>query len=213
MKIADQVAQTNAVTFTDVGDLVGLAAHGLTEGALITFTAINTTTGISTGTNYYVRNPSTNSFEVATTVGGTPLALTGDGTGTMSHTPVQARGLLTCAYWSNVGAWTSFVDVVDETDGFSRSGFIVWENMAQNWVKKKPADISGITSYAHEVELYWVKFTLADNPTAAVLIDAVKFLLSDDRYLNSVFPGIQNYIPSGQTDFMPQHETRARRCG
>lgn len=75
--------ESDSVTFTDAGDLVGLAAHGLDNGNQISFTSIVTTTGISVDTKYFVVNKTTNNFQVASTFGGSPLALTTDGTGTL----------------------------------------------------------------------------------------------------------------------------------
>ena len=73
-----------AVTFTDTGDLVGKVAHGLVAGDIVEFDTIVTTTGISTGTEYYViaSGLTADAFKVAATKGGSALALTTNGTGT-----------------------------------------------------------------------------------------------------------------------------------
>jgi len=76
-----QVA-SNAVTFTDSGDLVGYNSHPYEDGDQIHFTAITTTTGISLNTRYYVISSTANTFQVSTTEGGSAVALTTDGTGT-----------------------------------------------------------------------------------------------------------------------------------
>lgn len=68
-------------TFTDVGDLVTDTAHGLSNGQIVRFSTITTTTGITENTDYYVVNKTTDTFQVAATAGGTPLTLTTDGTG------------------------------------------------------------------------------------------------------------------------------------
>lgn len=71
------------VTFTDSGDLVGLTAHGFAAGTQVAFPSISSTTGITINTKYYVINPLANSFQVATTAGGSAVTLTTDGTGTV----------------------------------------------------------------------------------------------------------------------------------
>lgn len=80
-------ALSEAVTFTDAGDLVGLTAHGLNTGALLSFSVITTTTGISINTGYYAIFVDANSIKVASSLAnaqaGTALALTTNGTGTM----------------------------------------------------------------------------------------------------------------------------------
>lgn len=82
-----------AVTFTDAGDLVGLTAHGLPVGTPVVFNSITSTTGITAGTIYYVTNgasnPAADTFMLASTralamQGVTTVALTTDGTGTMT---------------------------------------------------------------------------------------------------------------------------------
>ncbi len=71
-----------ANTFTDTGDLVTANSHGLSNGWMVSFATIVTTTGVSTATRYYVVGATTNTFQVAATVGGSALTLTTDGTGT-----------------------------------------------------------------------------------------------------------------------------------
>jgi hypothetical protein len=73
---------STACTFTDTGDLVTASAHGLSNGYMVSFLTIVTTTGVSIATRYYVIGATTNTFQVATTVAGSAVALTTDGTGT-----------------------------------------------------------------------------------------------------------------------------------
>ena len=74
-----------AVTFTDAGDLVNLAAHGLSNNDIVAFSVITTTTGITRYTSYYVVNATTDTFQVSDTLGGPAKALTTDGTGTVIY--------------------------------------------------------------------------------------------------------------------------------
>jgi surface protein len=75
-----------AVTFTDAGDLVNLASHGLSNGDEVSFATIVTTTGIVTNRIYYVVNATAGTFQVAATLGGlVPLALTTNGSGTLRY--------------------------------------------------------------------------------------------------------------------------------
>lgn len=76
---------TIACTFQDAGDTVTKTAHGLANGTRISFATIVTTTGISINTIYYVINATTDTFQVATTAGGSALPLTNNGTGTMKY--------------------------------------------------------------------------------------------------------------------------------
>ena len=74
-----------AVTFTDVGDLVTLNNHGLSNGDEVAFSVITTTTGIVINTIYYVVGVTTNTFQVASSLGGTALPLTTNGSGTVKY--------------------------------------------------------------------------------------------------------------------------------
>ena len=73
-----------AVTLTDTGDKVGLNAHGFATDKQIVLYDITGTTGLPTeGTVLYVKNPSTNDFEVSltpSTGANTTIDLTTNGT-------------------------------------------------------------------------------------------------------------------------------------
>lgn len=81
----DTDVSTKSVTFQDSGDTVTLNSHGLVNGEIVYFTAITSTTGIVTNTAYYVVNKAANTFQLSTTANGTALALTTNGSGTMSR--------------------------------------------------------------------------------------------------------------------------------
>lgn len=84
---------SDSVTFTDAGDTVTLNNHGLANGDTVAFTTITSTTGISTNTIYYVVGATTNTFQVASSSGGSALPLTTNGSGTMVRgKPVDATG-------------------------------------------------------------------------------------------------------------------------
>lgn len=89
-KVVDLATSTKAVatiacTFTDVGDLVNATAHGLRNGNHIMLATLVTTTGIVANTFYYVVNATTNNFQISSTYGGAPIALTTDGSGSFVY--------------------------------------------------------------------------------------------------------------------------------
>jgi surface protein len=74
-----------AVTFqASPANTVTLVAHGYSEGDAVRFQTITTTTGISINTNYIVRNPTADTFQLSavSTPTGAILTLTNNGTGT-----------------------------------------------------------------------------------------------------------------------------------
>jgi surface protein len=74
-----------SVTFQDAGDTVTLASHGLSNGDMVSFSVITTTTGIVINTIYYVISATTNTFQVSATSGGSALVLTTNGSGTLKY--------------------------------------------------------------------------------------------------------------------------------
>jgi len=98
------LANTNApVTFQDAGDTVTRTAHGYTNGMSISFAEIVSTTGIVAGQIYFIVGATANTFQVSSTLGGSALALTTDGTGVIlgykqvvvTITPQAAQNLTT----------------------------------------------------------------------------------------------------------------------
>ncbi len=99
----NDVGKANEVScdFTDSGDTVDIPGHDFVNGTLVSFSEINSTTGISVGSLYYVVNATTNDFQVADTIGGAAKTLTTDGTGKV-YRPIYR---------------TVVVDVVPKTGG------------------------------------------------------------------------------------------------
>lgn len=93
---------TTAVTFTDAGDLVNQTDHRLLNGDAVQFSSITSTTGISINTTYYVVGRTSNTFQVASSVGGSALALTTNGSGVLVRgAGGKARGQILIAATGN----------------------------------------------------------------------------------------------------------------
>lgn len=75
------ISTSASVTFSDAGDYITRTDHGIPDGTPVAFSTITFTTGITKYTPYYVVNADINSFQVALTPGGSPIALTTDGNG------------------------------------------------------------------------------------------------------------------------------------
>ena len=73
---------SKSVTFTDAGDVVTCAGHGLSNLDPVYFTQIIGTTGISTYTRYWATNTTTDTFTL-TDENGSAIALTTNGSGTL----------------------------------------------------------------------------------------------------------------------------------
>jgi len=78
------LAGTDApVTFTASTDTVNRTAHGYSNGMIVRFYNIATTTGLDQGQFYYVINAAADSFQVSLTEGGSAVVLTNDGSATL----------------------------------------------------------------------------------------------------------------------------------
>ncbi|WP_310381849.1 BspA family leucine-rich repeat surface protein [Flavobacterium sp.] len=83
--IGTGISSSVPVTMQDSGDTVTLNAHGLANGTKIAFVTIVSTTGIAVRTTYFVINATANTFQLSLTLGGSVVALTTDGTGTILY--------------------------------------------------------------------------------------------------------------------------------
>jgi hypothetical protein len=71
---------TGIIVVSDVSvDTLTLINHGLPDGTPVAFSSLGTTTGVSLWTIYYVVSTAANTFQVATTIGGAAIDLTGTG--------------------------------------------------------------------------------------------------------------------------------------
>ena len=78
------LANTDApVTFTASTDTVNRTAHGYSNGMVVRFYNITTTTGLDEGQLYYATNVTANTFQVSLTEGGSAVILTNDGSATL----------------------------------------------------------------------------------------------------------------------------------
>jgi len=104
---------------------------------------------------------------------------------------------LTVKYWNGT-AYTAVTDLVDQTLGFTRNGFISWTN-ENDWDLKAQ---TGVTE-----ELYWIEITVSATLTSAVL-QCVENIFCDSVLLRSYYPEIVSdtaYLPPGRSDFMEQY--------
>lgn len=102
-----------AVTFTDTGDLVTLANHGLSNGDVVSFATVVTTTGVTASTSYFVISATTNTFQISTTSGGSAVAMTTDGTGTINEYFLTLGGIRSKSLSIN----SELVDVTNHDSG------------------------------------------------------------------------------------------------
>ncbi len=77
-----KMALSASVTFQDAGDTVTQVAHGRLGGDRVEFSVINGTTGISTYTEYFIRDVTADTYKLSATIDGSAISLTTTGSGT-----------------------------------------------------------------------------------------------------------------------------------
>jgi len=115
----------SAVSFTSgTPGIVNLASHGLAAGTQVVFTTTGSLIGgISVSTPYYVINPTTNTFNLASTIGGSGITFSGSSSGTCTmnseivmQCAVTPQGYqLNCRMRDNGGTCVTFT--IETTDG------------------------------------------------------------------------------------------------
>lgn len=119
-----------SATFTadDATDVITSAGHGLLDGDRVQLTTSNTLpAGLATGTVYYVRDKTTDTFKLAATAAGSAIDITDTGTGT--HTWEQVYSTVTIDTLGTTGTTPAQVTVQlhrDEVDDLT-AGEWYWE--------------------------------------------------------------------------------------
>jgi hypothetical protein len=111
---------------------------------------------------------------------------------------------LTVKYWDG-NSFELVEDMVDQTFGMTRSGFISWNNMS-DW---KPSEQTPLT----DVELYWVEISTSANFSGTTEVQAIENFFSDDDLLRQFYPELvsdSRFKPidasnTQSTNFLEQH--------
>lgn len=81
-----------SVTSDVSANTLSLTGHNIPNGTMVSFTALGTTTGVSTNAPYYVVNSAANTFQIALEPGGSAIDLTG------------SNGSMTVIWWSKIAS-------------------------------------------------------------------------------------------------------------
>jgi hypothetical protein len=106
---------------------------------------------------------------------------------------------MTVEYWDG-DSWESVKDLVDETNGFQKDGFVSWVNQ-DDWAQTTVTPID-------DVELYYVRFSVSADLSAGTTLQSVLNLYSDDGLLRRYYPELvsdSRYLPPGRSNFLEQH--------
>lgn len=180
-----------SVTFQDTNNTVGLSNHGLINGTPIVFTSVTSTTGVDSDTTYYVINSTTNNFKIATTVDGSALDLSTDGTGTMlvmnQQATIVSKNFKSISSFSGLqmavfdGPWKTTMED-DEIDLVSLTGIqgIHATIQAEPLSLYQGSSVGNVISVTKTSSRYGIKSeTLAYSPKAKQRISGAIRILTD----------------------------------
>lgn len=110
---------------------------------------------------------------------------------------------LTVKTWDGT-AYQPVEDLIDETEGFTKSGWVHWNNREdRDWEKHAQTPID-------DTELYWTEWSFDASTSAGTALQSVLNLFSDDDDLRAYYPSLvtdTRWLPDGRTDFLEQHDT------
>jgi hypothetical protein len=111
---------------------------------------------------------------------------------------------ITVEYYNGSG-WRAVEDLIDQTQGFTQSGFISW-NALIDWFYSEQAPIVAVRPDPQHW-LYWIRIKVSANLSATTALQSVLNLFCDDTLFQTLYPNIATsaYYPTGQTNFLPQY--------
>lgn len=93
------------------------------------------------------------------------------------------------------GTWSAITNFSDETKGFVRSGFLVWD---RNLTDEEAVTIDG-------QEAFWYRLRPSVTHSAGTILQGLNIVFSDDSDLQSEVMNISSYIASGATSHILSH--------
>ena len=124
---------------------------------------------------------------------------------------------ITVEYWRGNDTWHPAVDVLDETEGFTKSGYISWktDRNSDSWTREQDSfDVTGLTGTVI-YNMFWLRISFDVDLDVTTEIDTINFKFSDDDQLYGRYPDLNNQLikdnfergfPSGtKTDWNEQH--------
>ncbi len=105
-----------------------------------------------------------------------------------------AAKTFTAQYYDGT-TWTALSGVLDDTLGFSRSGFLRFT---------KPSDWDNTT--INSVDKFWIRLRPSANFDSGCTLQGMNIVYSDDQDLKSEVPEILRHIYSGETTYILRHQ-------
>lgn len=119
---------------------------------------------------------------------------------------------MTMEYWDG-NEWHAVVELFDETDALSQSGFVTWTpDKDERWLSDDTDDMegSGLEDDLTIYEMYWVRISFDQTLTTNIDLSWIGQKFSDDTDLGGEYPQLNTSkfltgFESGKTDWEEQH--------
>lgn len=109
--------------------------------------------------------------------------------------------------WYN-GQWEQVVDIIDQTNGMTKSGRISWSlHIDKGWNSEEKSESVGLSSF-QIYNRYWLRISWPNNFTSGISYIGQKF--SDDMLMSSMYPDLMQQTilsgyKTGKTSWDEQH--------
>jgi hypothetical protein len=115
-------------------------------------------------------------------------------------TAATSANTFTAEYYNGT-AFTAISEFVDESKGFTRSGFIKW--------KRDQTDQAKTT--INSEELYWIRLRPSVTHDVGTIIQGLNIVFADDNDLLGEMRTLTKYLASGDTTFITYHESARKQ--
>ena len=105
------------------------------------------------------------------------------------------------AEYFNGTIFTTIEEFVDESKGFTRSGFIKWRRDQTDQAK---------TTVNNE-ELFWIRLRPSSTHDVGTIIQGLNIIYADDNDLEGELRTISEFLASGDTSFITYHESARKQ--
>ena len=110
------------------------------------------------------------------------------------------------------GAWTSAVDVIDETTGLTETGRISWNtDLGKSWdLVEESKNVTGLPAGSRIFDMYWCRLSWSATLTTTTTLKYIGQKFATDGILYGIYPDLNNdqtklSFASGKTNWDEQH--------
>jgi len=93
--------------------------------------------------------------------------------------------------------WVALAQFKDDSQGFTRSGFLTWTRAQTNWAANE----------VNSETLFWIRLKPSVDHEATTDIQGLNTVFADDNDLNGEFEGVDQFLSDGKISFINYHQS------